>query len=122
MEVLFLLGLFRLVTLNEKPVDMTESINLDFALERFKSLTPDSVNEEFLLEISWLYNRVVKSGSAEPVIDLAYELVMPKDFVGECVRNAMVLGLIKTPKKGSNGGLISQKALRKLKLIGMQSV
>lgn len=122
MEVLFLLGLFRLVTLNEKPVDMTESINLDFALERFKSLTPDSVNEEFLLEISWLYNRVVKSGSAEPVIDLAYELVMPKDFVGECVRNAMVLGLIKTPKKGSNGGLISQKALRKLKLIGKQSV
>ena len=122
LEVLFLLGLFRLVTLNEKPVDMTESINLDFALERFKSLTPDSVNEEFLLEISWLYNRVVKSGSAEPVIDLAYELVMPKDFVGECVRNAMVLGLIKTPKKGSNGGLISQKALRKLKLIGKQSV
>ena len=117
-----MLGLFRLVTLNEKPVDMTESINLDFALERFKSLTPDSVNEEFLLEISWLYNRVVKSGSAEPVIDLAYELVMPKDFVGECVRNAMVLGLIKTPKKGSNGGLISQKALRKLKLIGKQSV
>jgi hypothetical protein len=101
---------------------MTESINLDFALERFKSLAPDSVNEEFLLEISWLYNRVVKSGSAEPVIDLTYELVMPKDFVGECVRNAMVLGLIKTPKKGSNGGLISQKALRKLKLIGKQSV
>ena len=117
-----MLGLFRLVTLNEKPVDMTESINLDFALERFKSLTPDSVNEEFLLEISWLYNRVVKSGSAEPVIDLTYELVMPKDFVGECVSNAMEFGLIKTPKKGSNGGLISQKALRKLKLIGKQSV
>ena len=101
---------------------MTNSMNFDFALERFKSLVPDSVNEEFLLEVSWLYNRVVESGSVEPVIDLSYELVMPKDFVGECVINAMELGLIKTPIKGSSGGLISQKALRKLKLIGKQSV
>lgn len=101
---------------------MTVPNNFDFALERIKSLIPDSSNEAFLLEISWLYNRVVQTGSAEPVIDLAYELVMPKDFVGECVSTAMELGLIKTPKKDSNGGLISQKALRKLKLIGKQSV
>ena len=101
---------------------MTESDNFDFALERIKSLVPNSSDEEYLLEISWLYNRIVKSGSVEPVIDLAYELVMPEDFVGECVSTAMELGLIKTPKKDSNGGLISQKALRKLKQIGKQSV
>lgn len=101
---------------------MTELLNFDFTLERVKSLIPDSENEEFLLEISWLYNRIVQRGSVEPVIDLAYELVMPKDFVGECVSTAMELGLIKTPKKDSNGGLISQKALRKLKQIGKQSV
>ena len=101
---------------------MTVPNNFDFALERIKSLIPDSSNEAFLLEISWLYNRVVQTGSAEPVIDLAYELVMPKDFVGECVSTAMELGLIKTPKKDSNGGLISQKALLKLKQIGKQSV
>ena len=101
---------------------MTESGNFDFALERIKSLVPDSASEEFLLEISWLYNRVVQSGSVEPVIDLAFELVMPKDFVGECVSAAMEMGLIKTPKKNSNGGEISQKALRKLKQIGKHSV
>ena len=101
---------------------MTKPKNFDFALERIKSLVPDSSSEVFLLEISWLYNRIVQTGSVEPVIDLAYELVMPKDFVGECVSTAMELGLIKIPKKDSNGGLISQKALRKLKQIGKQSV
>jgi hypothetical protein len=101
---------------------MTEFLNFDFTLERVKSLIPDSENEEFLLEISWLYNRIVQSGSVEPVIDLAYELVMSKDFIGECVSNAMEMGLIKAPKKNSNGGLISQKALRKLKQIGKQAV
>ena len=97
-------------------------MTIDFALERIKSLNPDSESEEFLLEISWLYNRIVENGSAEPVIDLAFELVMPKDFVGECVSTAMEWGLIKTPKKNSNGGVISQKALRKLKQIGKHSV
>jgi hypothetical protein len=101
---------------------MTESKTFDFALERIKSLVPDSESEEFLLEISWLYNRVVQNASMEPVFDLAYELVMPKDFVGECVINAMELCLIKSPKKNSNGGLISQKALRKLKQVGKHSV
>ena len=101
---------------------MTESDNFDFALERIKSLVPNSSGEEYLLEISWLYNRIVQSGSVKPVIDLAYELVMSKDFAGECVSNAMEMGLIKAPKKNSNGGLISQKALRKLKQIGKQSV
>jgi hypothetical protein len=97
-------------------------VTIDFALERIKSLNQDSESEEYLLEISWLYNRIVENGSAEPVIDLAFELVMPKDFVGECVSNAMEMGLIKAPKKNSNGGLISQKALRKLRQIGKQSV
>jgi hypothetical protein len=96
--------------------------SIDFALERIKTLNPDSSSEEFLLEISWLYDRVVKNGSFEPVIALAYELVMPKDFVGECVSNAMEFGLITTPQRNSNGGLISQKALRKLKQIGKHKI
>jgi hypothetical protein len=101
---------------------MEKLTKIDFVLERIRSLDPDSSSEEFLLEISWLYDRVVKSGSVQPVIDLAFELVMPKDFVGECVSTAMEMGLIKTPKKNSNGGEISQKALRKLKQIGKHSV
>jgi len=85
-------------------------MNIDFALERIRGLEPDANSEEYLVEIAWLYDRVVRSGSTVPVIDLAYELVMPIDFVEA--------RLICAPKKGSNGGLISKKALRKLKQVG----
>jgi len=91
---------------------------MDFALESISKMTPDSEDEAYLLEISWLYNRIVLTGSLIPVIDLAYELVLPEEFVGECVSNAMEFGLLTVPKRGSNGGLISQKALRKLKQVG----
>jgi hypothetical protein len=101
---------------------MQGSPNFDFALERIRKLDPNSGSEDFLLEISWLYDRVVQSGSFEPVIDLAYELVMPKEFVGECVSTAMEIGFINNPKKNSNGGQISQKALRKLKQVGKHRV
>ena len=95
---------------------------IDFALERIKTLTPNPYDQEYLLEITWLYNRIVLAGSPEPVIDLAYELVMPVEFIGLCVCNAMEIGFIKLPAKGSNGGLISQKALRALRLKGKQWV
>ena len=93
-------------------------MKFDFALERIRGLEPDANSEEYLIEIAWLYDRVVRSGSTVPVIDLAYELVMPIDFVSDCVSTAMEARLICAPKKGSNGGLISKKALRKLKQVG----
>ena len=58
---------------------------MDFALERIRTLKPDQLSKEFLLEIAWLYDRIVKTGSKVPVVDLAFELVWPIDFVGECV-------------------------------------
>ena len=90
---------------------------IDFALERIRGLKPDSQIAEYLLEIAWLYDRIVQAGSQEPVIDLSYELVLPLEFVAECVRRAMDARLIKLPVKRSNGGRISLRALRKLKLI-----
>jgi hypothetical protein len=90
---------------------------IDFALERIRALTPDAEDEAYLLEIAWLYNRIVLSGSQVLVIDLAYELVMPVEFVGACVSTAMEFGYLKLPAKGSNGGVISKKALRKIKQI-----
>ena len=80
---------------------------MDFALERIRALEPDSDDEQYLLEISWLYNRIVLSGSQVPVIDLAYELVLPEEFIGECVSTAMELGLLTNPKRGPFGGTIS---------------
>jgi hypothetical protein len=94
---------------------------MDFALERARSMTPDSDDWDYLLEISWLYDRIVKSGSQIPVIDLAYELVLAEDFVGECVTTAMDEGLLTNPKRGSFGGAITQKALRRLKQVGVRS-
>jgi hypothetical protein len=91
---------------------------MDFALERARSMTPDSNDRDYLLEISWLYDRIVKSGSQIPVIDLAYELVLPEEFVGECVSTAMENGLLTNPKRGSFGGVITPKGLRMLKQRG----
>jgi hypothetical protein len=95
---------------------------IDFARERIKTMAPDPNDQAYLLEIAWLYNRIVLAGSAEPVIDLAYELVMPVEFIGLCVSTAMEVGFLKLPAKGANGGLISQKALRALRLKGKQWV
>jgi hypothetical protein len=81
-------------------------------------MNPDSSDQEYLLEISWLYDRIVKSGSQIPVIDLAYELVLAEDFVGQCVTTAMDDGLLTNPKRGSFGGTITPKALKLLKQAG----
>ena len=91
---------------------------MDFALERARSLAPDSDSDEYLLEIAWLYNRVVLTGSQIPVIDLAYELVLTEEFIGECVSTAMAIGFLTTPKRGTFGGKITPKALRGLRQVG----
>ena len=90
---------------------------MEFALERARNLAPDSDSDEYLLEIAWLYNRVVLTGSQIPVIDLAYELVLPEEFIGECVRTAMAIGFLTTPKRGTFGGKITQEALRELRQV-----
>ncbi len=81
-------------------------------------MSPDSNDWDYLLEISWLYEGIVKSGSQIPVIDLAYELVLAEEFVGECVSTAMENGLLTNPKRGTFGGTITPKALRMLKQVG----
>lgn len=53
---------------------------MDFALDRARTLAPDCNDEQYLLEISWLYNRLVHTGTQTPILDLAYELVLSQDF------------------------------------------
>ena len=65
-----------------------------------------------------IYNISLQVGSQIPVIDLAYELVLPEDFIGECVSTAMDIGFLTAPKRGTFGGKITPKALRKLKQVG----
>ncbi|NBO08464.1 MAG: hypothetical protein EBU43_07350 [Actinobacteria bacterium] len=104
--------------MENEPADLT----LDFSLERARALTPDLESEAYLLEISWLYDRIVRAGSLTPVLDLSLELVQPFDFVADCVSSAMHHRYLKSPARGSNGGEISQLALRKLKLLGKHRV
>jgi hypothetical protein len=60
------------------------------------------------------------TGSQIPVIDLAYELVLSKEFVGECVTYSMELGFLTNPKPGTFGGCITPEALLELKQVGRQ--
>jgi hypothetical protein len=46
--------------------------------------------QAYLLEISWLYDRIVKSGSQIPVIDLAFELVLAEEFVSTAMENGLL--------------------------------
>ena len=91
---------------------------MEFALERARNLAPDSDSDEYLLEIAWLYNRVVLTGSQIPVIDLAYELVLAEEFIGECVSTAIEIGFLTTPRRGTFGGKVTPKALRGLRQVG----
>ena len=51
-------------------------------------------------------------------MDFALELVLPEEFIGECVSTAMEIGFLTTPKRGTFGGKITPKALRKLGQVG----
>jgi hypothetical protein len=81
-------------------------------------MTPDSDDWDYLLEISWIYDHIVKSGSQIPMIDLAYELVLAEEFAGGCVSTAIENGLLANSKRGSYGGTITPKALMMLKQVG----
>ena len=76
---------------------------MDFSLERIRTLESDSDDEQYLLEISWLYNRIVLTGSQIPVIELAYELFLSKEFIRECVTYSIELGFRTNPKRGTFG-------------------
>lgn len=77
-------------------------------------MPPNCDDWDYLLEISWLYDHIVKSSYQIPVIDLAYGPVLSVDIVGDCVSTAMENGLLTNPKGGSFGGTITKKALKML--------
>ena len=94
----------------------------DFSLERAKMLYPDLDSDELTLEIAFLYDRKVKEGSQVPVLDLAKELEWAPEEVGDVVLTAMDYKYLTNPKRGVIGATITNKALRKLKLVGKHKV
>jgi hypothetical protein len=86
--------------------------SIDFTVARIKSMWGGAATPEFLAEIAFLYDHIVKTGTREPVIDVGMKLMLPFAEVGEMVAHAMEEGFIAAPKKGTWGGTITQKALK----------
>jgi hypothetical protein len=69
---------------------------------------------EFLAEIAYLYDQIVRTGTHEPIIDMGMKLIISFEFVGDAVSDAMEARFITSPKKGTWGGEITNKARKVL--------
>jgi len=69
---------------------------------------------EFLAEVAYLYDQMVRTGTHEPVIEMGMKLMIPFESVGEAVALAMEEKYLTAPKKGSWGGEITNKARKVL--------
>jgi len=86
--------------------------SIEFSVARIRILLDRQDSPEFLAEVAFLYDHIVKTGTHEPVIDLGMKLMIPFELVGQMVANAMADGYIATPKRGTWGGTITQKSLK----------
>jgi hypothetical protein len=86
--------------------------SIDFTVARIHAMWGGAATPEFLAEIAFLYDHMVKTGTHEPVIDVGMKLMLPFAEVGEIVAYAMEEGFIAAPKKGTWGGTITRKALK----------
>jgi hypothetical protein len=88
--------------------------SIEFSVARIRMLLDRQETPEFLAEIAFLYDHIVKTGTHEPVIDLGMKLIIPFDQVGQMVSSAMEAGYIAAPRRGNWGGTITRKALKVL--------
>jgi hypothetical protein len=91
--------------------------SIDFCIARIRQLHADAWHTpEYLAEVAFLYDHIVKTGSHEPIIDMGMKLMFPFAQVGDMVETAMSLGYISAPKKGTWGGKITKQSLKILGL------
>ena len=88
--------------------------SVEFSVARIRMLMGGEYTPEYLAEIAFLYDHIVKTGTHEPVIDVGMKLMIPFEQVGEMVEVAMRHGYIAAPKRGTWGGTITRKALKVL--------
>ena len=70
----------------------------------------DRDQPEFLAEVAYLYDQIVLTGTHEPIIEMGMKLMIPFEEVGEAVSITMSWGYLTTPKRGTWGGAITNKA------------
>ena len=89
--------------------------HIEFSISRLRILWDvDREDPEFFAEVAYLYDQIVQTGSHEPIIDMGMKLEIPFADVGHVVSQAMEATYISTPKRGSYGGLITNKARKVL--------
>ena len=89
--------------------------HIEFSVQRLRTIwDTDSDSPQFLAEVAYLYDQIVKTGTQEPVIDMGMKLMIPFAEVGSAVALAMEERYLTAPKKGTWGGSITNKALKVL--------
>ncbi len=89
--------------------------HIEFSVSRLRILWGGDWDQpEFLAEVAYLYDQIVRTGTHEPIIDMGMKLIIPFEEVGEAVSNAMAWRYLTAPKRGSNGGEITNKARKVL--------
>lgn len=89
--------------------------HIEFSVSRLRILWGGDWDQpEFLAEVAYLYDQIVRTGTHEPIIDMGMKLIIPFEEVGEAVFNAMEWKYITAPKCGTYGGEITNKARKVL--------
>ncbi len=89
--------------------------HIEFSVSRLRILWGGDWDQpEFLAEVAYLYDQIVRTGTHEPIIDMGMKLIIPFEEVGEAVSNAMAWRYLTAPKPGTWGGAMTNKARREL--------
>lgn len=89
--------------------------HIEFSVSRLRQIWDmDRDQPEFLAEVAYLYDQIVQTGTHEPIIEMGMKLMISFEEVGAAVSNTMAWGYLKEPKRGSNGGTITNKARKVL--------
>ncbi len=89
--------------------------HIEFSVSRLRILWGGDWDQpEFLAEVAYLYDQIVRTGTHEPIIDMGIMLIIPFEEVGEAVSNAMAWRYLTAPKPGTWGGAMTNKARREL--------
>jgi hypothetical protein len=89
--------------------------HIEFSISRLRQIWDmDRDQPEFLAEVAYLYDQIVQTGTHEPIIEMGMKLMIPFEEVGTAVSSAMEWKYLTPPKRGSNGGTITNKARKVL--------
>jgi hypothetical protein len=114
-EICGLLLFFAQIYMSDLPHTFIAMDHIEFSVSRLRILWGGDWDQpEFLAEVAYLYDQIVRTGTHEPIIDMGMKLIIPFEEVGEAVSNAMAWRYLTAPKPGTYGGAITNKARREL--------